>query len=442
MKKRRSVLLLLCAGILCVSACGRRESKTAVVAESAPEEIEFWYGLGGFLGETMESIIKTFNESQNEVRVTGVQQPSYSDTAQQIQAAVAANQVPASALFDIFTMSVFSENGILEALDRRVAADPNFNKADIIPSFLAYCVNSKNELMALPAYGTTQVMYYRVDSFRDAGIDPDQAMKNWESLAEAAAKMTKWENGEPVFYGWEPMGGAYCMMDIAFSNGAQMLSADGRKALLDTPEWIESWELVRKWLFEDRIMRIHWGGDGWEYWYKTIDDVLQDRAAGYVGSSGDQGDLDFSIVAAHVQPGFGDHPPSPGAECQSLALMSAAAEKQKDAGFKWIRYFNSAEVTARFCMKTGYIPVRSSSTETPEFKAYAAERPQALVPLRQAEIARKSFMDFTGGKINTAVQDACELVQIENVPAAEALAEAQRIAQAALDEYWAEQDRL
>jgi multiple sugar transport system substrate-binding protein len=441
--KKKIELLVLCAGILLITACSPRESRTAISAESpAPVEIEFWYGLGGFLGETMESIIQSFNESQNEVRVIGVQQSSYSETARQIQAAVAANQVPAAALFDIFTMGVFSENGILEALDRRVAAAPGFNKDDIIPSFLAYDINSKNELMGLPAYGTTQVMYYRVDSFREAGIDPDRAMKNWESLAEAAAKMTRRENGEPVFYGWEPMGGAYCMTDIAFSNGARILSEDGRKALLDTPEWIESWDLVRKWLFEDRIMRIHWGGEGWEYWYKTIDDVMQGRAAGYVGSSGDQGDLDFTIVAAHIQPGFGDHPPSPGAECQSLALLAAASEEQKDAGFKWIRYFNSAEITARFCMKTGYIPVRSSSTEAPEFKAYTAERPQALVPLRQAEIARKSFMDFTGGKINTAVQDACELVQIENIPAARALAEAQRIAQAALDEYWAEQDRL
>jgi multiple sugar transport system substrate-binding protein len=436
--KKRTGLLAACAGMLLISACSRGEVKPAAPAEPVPVEIEFWYGLGGFLGETMETIIQSFNESQNEVRVTGVQQSTYSETAQQIQAAVAANQAPAAALFDIFTMSVFAENGINEALDSRVAAAPDFDKEDIIPSFLAYCVNSKNELMALPAYGTTQVMYYRINSFRDAGIDPDQAMKNWESLAEAAAKMTKRENGEPVFYGWEPMGNSYCLTDIAFSNGAQIVSADGREALLDTPEWIESWEMVRKWLFEDRIMRIHSGGDGWEYWYRTIDDVMQGRAAGYVGSSGDQGDLDFSIVAAHIQPGFGNHPPSPGAECQSLALIAAAPEKQKDAGFKWIRYFNSAEITARFCMKSGYIPVRSSSTETPEFKAYAAERPQALVPLRQAEIARKSFMDFTGGKINTAVTDASELVMIENVPAARALAEAQRIAQAALDEYWAD----
>lgn len=44
-------------------------------------------------------------------------------------------------------------------------------------------------------------------------------------------------------------------------------------------------------------MAIHSGGQGWEYWYQTIDDVIQNKAGGYTGSSGDQADLDFSIVA-------------------------------------------------------------------------------------------------------------------------------------------------
>ena len=48
-------------------------------------------------------------------------------------------------------------------------------------------------------------------------------------------------------------------------------------------------------------MAIHSGGQGWEYWYNTIDDVLQNTAGGYTGSSGDQADLDFSIVSAMEQ---------------------------------------------------------------------------------------------------------------------------------------------
>jgi multiple sugar transport system substrate-binding protein len=51
----------------------------------------------------------------------------------------------------------------------------------------------------------------------------------------------------------------------------------------------------------------------------------------------------------------------------------------------------------------------------------------------QASHASAPFQDPTGGKINDALTIAADKVQIENIPAAEALKEAQQTAQAALD---------
>jgi multiple sugar transport system substrate-binding protein len=434
MKKQNLYVL---AGVLLLGLLSCSEKKSD---PSGPVRIDFWYGLGGKLGETVEALIAAFNESQSEVFVTGVQQSSYQETERQLQAAAAANKVPAAAIVRVYVLNAFARRGIIAPLDSYINADPDFNKEDFVPSFLSYCYSERNEIFALPAYGTTQVLYYRPDAFRDAGIDPGEAFKSWQSLAAAAAKMTKRDKNGVTFYGWELMWGSSNMMDIAYSNGARHLSDDRRTALLNTPEWVDSWETVRRWLHDDQIFGIHYGGDGWEYWYKTIDDVMQGRAAGYVGSSGDQGDLDFSIVAAHVQPGYGDHPPLPYAESLAMVAMNGAEAAQKEAAFRWMNYFTSAAVTAGFSMRTGYIPVRLSCMETPEYKDYTDRNPQALVPLKQAEFSRKSFIDFTGGKIDTAIEDACDMVQIENIPAAIALGEAQKIAQAALDEYWAENE--
>lgn len=60
----------------------------------------------------------------------------------------------------------------------------------------------------------------------------------------------------------------------------------------------------KKWIHDDKIMKIHSGGQGWEYWYTTIDDVLQNKAGGYTGSSGDQADLDFSICRCNAAAGI------------------------------------------------------------------------------------------------------------------------------------------
>ena len=93
------------------------------------------------------------------------------------------------------------------------------------------------------------------------------------------------------------MWGADNLTDAALSNGGTIFSEDGKKVTINSEEWIEAWDGFGKWIHDDKTMAIHSGGQGWEYWYKTIDDVIQNKAGGYTGSSGDQADLDFSVVA-------------------------------------------------------------------------------------------------------------------------------------------------
>ena len=283
MKKRALCVLMASVMALSAAGCAAAKEEAAVETETAKKEtveIEFWYGLGGSLGETMEQIIQDFNASQDEVKVVGVQQSGYDETKKLIQAAVASGNVPATALFTNQVLRQFGEKDILQTLDEYIANDPDFDKDDIIESFMSYCIRDDGKVMGLPVYGTTQIMYYRIDAFEKAGIDPEEAFKSWDALAAAAEKMTVKENGETVFYGWEPMAGSGNLKDIAFCNGASVLSEDGTKVLLDTEEWIEPWECIRKWIHDDEIMTIHFGGDGWEYWYKTIDDVMQNSTAG------------------------------------------------------------------------------------------------------------------------------------------------------------------
>ena len=70
------------------------------------------------------------------------------------------------------------------------------------------------------------------------------------------------------------------------------------------------------------------------------------------------------------------------------------------------------------------------AAETPDVE----ENPQALVPLSQAMHASPMPIDPTGGKIYDALDIAADKVEIENVPVREALDEACRTAQKALDE--------
>ncbi|MGG6310012.1 ABC transporter substrate-binding protein [Paenibacillus macerans] len=402
-------------------------TETATPAE--PVTIEFWYGLGGKLGENMQALIDKFNSSQKEVIVKPVVQADYSETEQKLQAAIASGTVPAAVLS---SNADWARKGYYAPLDELIAATPDFNPGDVVQTFLEQGKVDGQQFF-LPMYGTTQVMYYRKDALEKQGIQAED-LKTWEALADAAAKMTVKEGGKTVFYGWEPMWGSGNMIDAVYGKGGKILSDDGKTVLIDSPEWVETWELFRKWIHEDKIMRIHSGGQGWEYWYKTIDDVMKGQAAGYTGSSGDQGDLDFSVVAAMEQPGWeGVGEGKPVAEAIMAGIPASASPEQQQAAMKWYSFFMNAENTAFWSMNTGYIAVRQSALDNPEFVAFSEQNPQATVPLKQATHASKPFQDPTGGKITDALKIAADKVQISNVPAAEALKEAKETAQRELE---------
>ncbi|MBQ6529099.1 MAG: extracellular solute-binding protein [Clostridia bacterium] len=412
----------------------------AVQAESNPVRIEFWFGLGGNLGNIVLNAIDSFNASQDEIFVVGVQQASYGDTDTAIRAAMAANDVPSCFLTGSGWWAK-RDSGIFEILDDYIAADENMDINDYMESAMLTDKDSAGRVIGLPLYATSQVLYYDVAAFENAGIDPEWAFKNWQNLAEAAAKLAVIKDGETVYFGWEPMYGPENVKDIVFSAGGTIYADEERKTVnFLTDEWIDVMTSLRKWLHEDKIMGIHFGGEGWEYWYKTIDDVMEGRAAGYTGSAGDQGDLDFTKLAAHIQPGWGDHPTQPQTDGPSVYILSSAAPEQKKAAYKFLTYLTSAKVQGEISMKSGYIPVRKSTLEDPEYAAFIAEHPHAVVPMQQLEYCTAEFLDITGGGIGDALSDLVDRIEIEGSDVMEALTICQEEAQAALDEFWAEQE--
>lgn len=436
MKQNKVRLMASVLGIsVLLSACGNQSgevsssSTTNEVDSTERVSIDFWYGLGSVAGETMEEIIKEFNESQENVTVKGVQQADYSETWQKVQASLAAQNAPAVFIAQSGTVNAYGgDEGVLEPLDEYLSTE-GFNEDDLLDVF-----TKNNEIdgqtYAVPAYGTTQIMYFNQEVFDEAGIDPTEAFSSWENLASASEEIkekTAATDGHMIMWG------ADNLADLALSNGGSFLSEDGKKATINQPEWVEAWEFARTQLHEDENMGIISGGQGWEYWYKTIDQVMTGNAGSYTGSSGDRGDLDFSKIDARKQPGLNGHEAKPVAGGLNMAIPKITEQEEKDAAFEWITYFTSAEVQAKWSQTIGYVPVRESTVDVPEYKQFLEENPYANIPFEQSLTASPVFIDPTGGKINDALTIAADKVELENISAKEALDEANQVAQKELD---------
>lgn len=423
-------VLIWSSALLLLTGCGSANQPKDTIKDGKIQ-VTLWYSGGKTASGVMESIISDFNQSQEEFQVTGIQQADYDETYTKLQAGIAGKKAADIALLDSDKSRSLMEKKLLAPMDSYVEQDSSFNSSDMIPVFYSQCLQDDGTLYAIPACGTTQVMYYNRSLFEKAGIEPG-AIKTWQDLGAAAEAIHDKTGG--LSYGWEPMWGPDNLVDMALSNGGAMVSSDHTKVLIDSEPWVEAWEAVRRGIHEDKTMTVHYGGQGWEYWYRTMDDVLQDKAGGYTGSSGDQADLDFEKVGAMEQPGFGDQKSAPVARVLQLVMVETGKDRTKDGAYAFMKYFVDAARQARWSMATGYIPVRNSTLEIPEYKAYTEENPHALVPLKQAMHASPDPIDPTGGKIFDALSIAADKVEIENIPAREALREAAQTAQAALDE--------
>lgn len=161
---------------------------------------------------------------------------------------------------------------------------------------------------------------------------------------------------------------------------------------------------------------------------------MKDKAAGYIGSSGDQGDLNFDKLGAVEQPAFKDGKQAkPVAEGRLLSVPANVSDEEKQGAYEFIKFFTKPDISAQWSIASGYISVNKNTENDQTFKDFVAKNPQAAVPLKQAMHASEMFIDPTNGKIADALKVAADKVEIENVDAKEALDEAQKTAQEELD---------
>ncbi|MFW5986094.1 MAG: extracellular solute-binding protein, partial [Halanaerobiales bacterium] len=219
-------------------------------------EIDFYYGLGGFLGEVVEDFIEDFNEEHPDITVKGVTYGDYEETLQAFQAGIAAGDPPAATMLEPSPSVEFARRELLVPLNDFFAEDSGTNPADYTEAFYKLTMVDGQQY-ALPLFGTTQVLYYRHDIFEEEGVSPDK-LDTWEGMEEVARALTvKDEDGNVERYGWMPMWGSFNMIDAVLSRGGQILSDDGTEVLVDSEVWISTWEKFRQWIHEEEIMGIH-----------------------------------------------------------------------------------------------------------------------------------------------------------------------------------------
>lgn len=430
---RRIFFVIL--GSLLFTGCMYSIDETLHQDTKDAEEIVFWYGINGYPSQLMNELIDEFNKSQDDYYIIGIEQSSHEETFSAVKSSIARQKVPSVVLLENQQINYLASKGVVLPLDSYVE-DKTTYFDDFIDAYVEQNI-VQDEVFGLPFYGTTQVIYYRRDFFEQNNIKPVDLL-TWEAFFDVANSLSK-KNGEEILvYGWEFMYGTENLIDVAINNGGEFLSEDGKEVLIDSVEWIGAWDYFRRMIHEEKVMYIHYGGEEWNHWYSTLDDVTQGRAAGYIGSCGDMGDLDTGMIGTYLLPSWENKNNNPKGvvNIQSLAIPYGVEESEIEGALAWMDFLTSVDVGVSWSTKTGYLPVRKSSMDQEVFYDKVISNPDYFVPIRQVKMGTFTFIDPTDGVIYSALENAAYQVLIENIPAETALEEAKKKAQFALDELY------
>jgi ABC-type glycerol-3-phosphate transport system substrate-binding protein len=135
------------------------------------------------------------------------------------------------------------------ALDITEMVDAEGLRESFIPVALQAGIDSEGRILGLPFYTGTDALYYRLDHFEEAGLDPAAPPTTWAELAEAAQALTNPRAGR---YGFGMYGKTHTVRCIHFmqNNGpdGEMLRLDRDSGiwtiLVNSPESIEAIEYM------------------------------------------------------------------------------------------------------------------------------------------------------------------------------------------------------
>lgn len=339
------------------NAAGSQAEDKSASAGGAVTELTMWGSWGGDQVGQLEKQLEGFNASQDKYHVTYMVQDSME---QKLLTAIASNEVPDIVLWDRFNTGVYAPKGALAPIDDYIAKD-NIDMSQ----FYAPAVDEMTAdgiVYGIPLTVDTRVLFYNKDMLAQAGVDP-ASITDWNSLRDAAVKLTKWDGDKLVQSG-------FSLKDVGLFNnwigqaGGKMIddSVNPPVAAFNTEAGLTVLEYWNQLLNEDKVYQLGFedgfGGDG----FKAGKVALAFNGPWTLESYKEAG-LNFGVIG---QP-EGYHGEK-SAMMGGFGLVIPNGSKNPDAAWEFIKWWTmQPENGVEFCKISGNLPANINAAKDPYF---------------------------------------------------------------------------
>jgi sn-glycerol 3-phosphate transport system substrate-binding protein len=201
----------------------------AAPGAQAATELDFFFPVPvqGKLATEMQKLVEQFDQQHPDIHVTAVYTGSYDDTNLKTRAAIQAGHAPGLVLMSANFIREYAINNDAMPLDGLIAksgTSPENYMAQFWPA-LKLNATEAGHVYGVPFQNSTPLLYYSVDAFKDAGLDPNHPPADWNEWVDDLKKLTKHEGGQTTRWGLMfPCTYDYCgwiTSALAMANGGQ-----------------------------------------------------------------------------------------------------------------------------------------------------------------------------------------------------------------------------
>ena len=348
---------------VCVMAAVTAITAIPMVSAQAADEkvtVNFWHSMGGDNEKILQSVVDTYNASQDKIEVVPEYQGNYYDSIAKVQTAIGAGNGPDILQTGSGQISILAkEDGVLENLV------PYMQQSDMKNDFyegfitgMSFDPATTNEtLLGFPMGRSTPVMYCNDGLLKEEGLE---VPTTWDEMTEVAKKLI--DDGK-VEYGFAlPHDPWYFWMFMAQTD-TPIFTEDGNSfACVEDGTGITMWQKVQD-MVKDKVM----------YFGPAQDDncvalFSEQKAAFVINSIGalnsiqNAASFDFSVQfvpkeAVNAVPTGGN----------TLCMLGSSKEKEAAWDFLHWLYTDNGGV-ATYSASIGYLPCSETIAEMDAIK--------------------------------------------------------------------------
>ena len=365
--------LLLAAVLLC-PACGRPADGGAAAGRAfRPVDAAaavFWDRQITETGELLRQLVAEFNASRPGLPVKVEHAGTYADVFRKVSASIQAGVLPAMAVsYENMTSEYIPTGAVLE-LDPLVN-DPKagLSPAELEDYFPAALQPNRyadygGRLYSFPLSKSILMLYYNRRVMARAGLSAPPS--TWDEFLEQCRKV-KVATGKPAHAVSVDCSTVDAMI---FSRGGEVVR--GRETLFDAPEAVAVFEFYATLIREGLAYQISPGT------YQDSEALCRDELAFTFRTSSSRSDIMLLMKNEKDRWGMARIPQKDPAHPATVLFgpnvtVFRTTPEQEAAAWAFLKWFTTPEVSVRWAIGTGYLPVRKSSMERPEIKKYFDE---------------------------------------------------------------------